>query len=191
MIDHDFKYDYVQGRITPEQYWDNILQSPAEISSAYAGDDPDLQNRLVSILTDLFWELNRLDRSDSFWAGSNNLATRAKLWNYVFYMLKKGKDPGKYAMAGLAVMFTNGSNPPDVLWWKILYEHGELEIDILVRTSLNCVFLRGMASAQYVADVAKEIHIVPQVIKYIKEEAEFNDENLKWAEYLLEVLSSV
>ncbi|NIV16072.1 MAG: hypothetical protein GWN62_33880, partial [Aliifodinibius sp.] len=98
--------------------------------------------------------MENLDRSDTFWDKTNKLATFYKLAEFASYRLEQGGDEVKYSWALIACEFITGGNPPPVNLWKTLYENRSLDINVFVRTIMNCELKTGIPTVKYIVDAA-------------------------------------
>jgi len=188
MSSKDLPYEYVMGRISPNEYWQHILQTC--IFLTYTKGCPGLADKVVNTLTDLFWELNDLERNDPFWDRTNKLATAYKLSDFARYRLQFGDDKAKYSWAHIAYGFATGANPPAIGLWKTLAENGALDIDVLVRTTMNGEFATGVEKIEYLFKAAHELGVVDKINAWIRNPGELDESEQRWATELFNKLNA-
>jgi hypothetical protein len=178
MSSKDLPYEYVMGRISPNEYWQHILQTFSVLT--YTKGCPGLADNVVNTLTDLFWELNGLERNDPLWDRTNKLATIYKLGDFARHRLQSGGDRAKYSWALIAYGFATGADPPAIELWKALAENGALDIDVLVRTTMNGELATGVEKIEYLFKAAYELGIVDEINAWINNPGELDETERRW-----------
>jgi hypothetical protein len=126
---------YVRRKISASEYWYAQLAKISFVEQCQGCDV--YAERLKESLGRGFWALDKLDRDDPFWRGTNGLATIGKLSGFADYQIKNGKDLLESAWLAIATRLLNGESHLELEWWKVLGAGGEADANFVIRTAWN------------------------------------------------------
>jgi hypothetical protein len=131
----NFNYKYVMGEISSDEYW---AQASNEFDFDEIGENCEEFAQFVkNILDEGFQSLNKLDRDNALWEGTNCLATVYKLKDYGDYLIDKNINPVLGAWLNISVALVHGQQHLELKNWRVLKEHGELKAEWLVYSAWN------------------------------------------------------
>ncbi len=141
-------------------------------------------------LRDGFWALDRLDRGDLFWEGTNKMPTLYKLPDYARYQIRSGNDLVEAAWLAIACHIVNWRLPIEPDAWRILKQHDCLDLSFLVRSAWNAAVDWGVeeSSAAFVV-LARKLNLGPMLDGELNELAKASPESRKWVRAVRKQLS--
>ncbi len=132
---NDFEFDYIKGKINPNEYWDNVLRI---FEFDEIGDNcPDLAEFVKSTLNKGFQELNNLDRQHEFWKNTNKLATLYKMHDYADYLIKSSINPLSGAWLNVCLALVQGQQHLKNEYWQIVKDCNQMNPRWLVLSAWN------------------------------------------------------
>jgi hypothetical protein len=122
--------DYVRGKISASDYWSVVS---ADMSFAeFCQGCSEWEKQLMDSVHSGFWRLHALDRSVSFWTGTNGLATESKLRDFSEYELMENPRSVDAARLAIAMSLLGGSGHLKASPWRVLVEAGAADFRFLV-----------------------------------------------------------
>jgi len=141
---------YVRGELSKKEYLHYSLDG-LTLSSQCEGME-NFSQYVKFILTQGFWKLDKLARSDEFWYQSNQLPTLSKLASFAEYCLKRDENDIEAAWLSVCSGLINNNLRFELLTWKAILIKGRFELAIFVRLNWN---LSVYTSEQNIAEFAK------------------------------------
>ncbi len=132
-------------------------------------------------LRDGFWALDRLDRDDPFWEGTNRMPTLYKLPDYARYQIRAGNDLVEAAWLAIACDLVNWQLPIEPEAWRVLKQYDCLDLPFLVRAAWNAAVDWGVeeSSAAFVV-LARVLKLGSMLDGELNWLAESSPESGKW-----------
>ena len=126
---------YVRGEVDVTTYWSHKYEQ-LDLSAPCRGF-PHEAVRLKRLVDEAFWRLDRLNRDDPFWRGTNGLATFTKLQDFAQWEQCRGDAPERAAWIKIALELLTGGEHLQEVYWRPIRDAGELDLDFFVLSAWN------------------------------------------------------
>lgn len=141
-------------------------------------------------LSDAFWELDRLDRSNEFWNHTNHLPTISKLNDFANYQIKSNTNTVNGAWLKIICKLIFVSHHLESEAWRMLKENNELNVSFLVRTAWNVSDYWVEGEISIFCDLIRELDLQTDVLPELDALEKVSKEAAHWVSLVRKELAS-
>jgi hypothetical protein len=184
----NYQYEYVTGRISRREYLSIAL---SEASQGFGYLDllsPRVGLTMRSVMEETFWEMDALDRSETFWSKSNGLPVFSRFTEYVQYQARLGRDVTKNTWRAELFAIPSCTHPPLISHWRTLAGTEFYDPELLVLAAWNYNFSSGAPSSAALVEITKAIGAHLDVRRELSKLVASDRRSEEWAEVVFQGL---
>lgn len=186
----DYVYEHVMGRLSHAEYLEKALLAddslfvPLELIRAGLADE--MKKRLV----EAFWEMDKLDRSDTFWKQSNMLPVYSRIPEFVALQISRRIKVPEYSWFMILLLLIGGERFFILEYWEALRGSDAFDPVILSRLSYAYYVNTGVDSSKAFARFGLKLFSRESIEMGLKELPLQDERAKRWAESVRSVLTS-